>query len=184
MSSKFKKGLVTNIHLQAERPGEKSQKKLNPEMSNKVKNFLSSFIVEGDENFDHFISDITAISHAYGLDFWSRGWNSRRVGRSFIPLVVVFLYATVFEAYFLMEYRDDFVLMTHSLLAALQASLLLLKCLTLFVHREKFLLLTDEIRTDFWSTDDGGWALDDFLLAVCFAVEATNARLEKKLFLK
>lgn len=111
---------------------------------------------DGD-TFDYFLSDLATSARFYGINYWSDDWKLKKVARSLVPLFLIFLYAVVFEAYYVMHSSDDFGLMLHVSMISLQANLMFGKFLVLFVHRRKIRELIDEVRNDFWNIDDGNW---------------------------
>lgn len=116
--------------------------------------FKSSSLPEKDENFDHYLADVTKIFKIYGLHSWSADWKLQNACRLIFPVVIMLLYAVVFEAHYLSHYRDNADLLLLSLLVTFGSETLLVKLFVIFLNRKNFREIVGTIRNDFWSNED------------------------------
>lgn len=131
----------------------------------KIKKFFEKSVAVQVENFDYFLSDITNVLKVFGIDFWCADWRFRKASRLIIPVILVFLYAFVFEAIFLIDYRDDPYAIVKSLHLSIGSIMMLLKLTMAFWHRKTIIELLDVIKNEYWCFGEGDWLKKKILIA-------------------
>lgn len=117
------------------------------------------------EDFDYFLLDITKVLKVFGIDFWGADWKFRKSNRLILPVFLVFLYAFVFEFYYLIYYQDNPAIIVKSLFVSIGTETLLVKLTMTFWYRKEIIALLLEIKNDFWSFHDDNCLKREILVA-------------------
>lgn len=134
-------------------------------MSSIAEKIFKIFSTENaSDKFDFYMEDITRILRIYGLNSWQENWKLQEALKSVFPIIILFLYATVFEAYYVKVYFKDADVLLHAFIAASVSDLAMMKLLSIFWNREKLQKLINQIRCDFWKIENDDWVKKQILL--------------------
>lgn len=111
--------------------------------------------VDQSEIFDFFISDILKILKVFGVDIWSADWRLSKLTRLILPIILAFLYASVFAIFFLIFCQSNTSVVLESLFVSGGTEMFLIKLATTIWHRKNITQLMDKIRNEFWKFTDG-----------------------------
>lgn len=134
-------------------------------MLENIRNFLNKSVETANMDFDYFMSDITSVSKVFGIDFLSADWKIRKALRLVVPFFLNFLYAFVFESYYLIYYQDDPGVIVKSIFVSMGTITFFVKLIITFWYRETIIELFGEIKNDFWSFHEENWLKKKILIA-------------------
>lgn len=109
------------------------------------------FSVSEDGNLEYYMADVTMVIRVFGMDYWSDDWKLRNTVKGFIPVFVMFLYAFLFEAYYVINYYNNADIILHSFIMSSISELAFMKLLIISLNYKKIRSLIVQMKNEFWN---------------------------------